>query len=553
MSRRQKDGTAERQETLPVPDNLPSVPHDREIDRILTAVLRSGEAVVAPMLEGKSRPCAGQAEPEEGADSALPADFSDLLSVLAQIRALLDKDAKLAALIARLPAAFGDGSAVLTLFRNLFPAQLPPKVLDKEGKPILTDRQVEVLRMAHQHPSQQTIARNLSIAPATVKKHFDNIYRALGVNDLILALRRAAALGYLDFDALGSILLAGRQESSLLNRFQVFCLAICLLGPEFRLDEMEPIATFGLFLLMLSGAAARQLDGDRNNPASPGCLCALSAEGAVVRFCQAEAMGPGHDAVVIPGHAAQRGFTPGNVLVVHTFKPQQGLNRGAITEFTPTGQFVRTFCGSDEVGTRLIGPLSLAFAPDGRLLATSGWLTEAVLVFDKGGTVVQRFADGAYIHVRVSVSGRIYAMTRTDFGSVIEELDACGQPLRVCCSTTGTHYECFAVSRHDHLFVERRARFGSDAKDYSLTEEYDPTGRLVRSFSVPDQRFGRFCIDAQGRLYVPNSDIHDLKILTPDGKVLKRFDLSGHLRPSAATIGEDGRLWVCGRVPDKAL
>lgn len=530
----------------PTPFDLLSATYDTQSAHILTSVLRAGEACIAPTLKNGHRTPARQAKAEDSDGAALPEDFGGLLDVLSQIRGLLAEDERLAALVSQLPAAFGDGSFLCMLFRGLFPGQLPPKALDKEGNPILTDREVEVLEYANHLHSHKDIALHLGIAQTTVKRHLSNIYQKLGVCDQPHALHRAAALGYLDFDAFGSMFRNACHEAALMNHFQAFCLTVCQLKPSFQLEEMEPIAAFGLFLLMLSGAAARQIGGDRNRVAYPGGVCAVNAEGDIVTFCQAETMGVGRGIVVIPPHAAQRGFTPGNVLVVHDFKPQQGLNRGAFTEFTPAGQFVRTFCGSDEVETRLIGPLSLAFAPDGRLLATSGWLTEAILAFDQGGEVVQRFADGPYAQVCVSASGRIYALNRPAFAGVIQELDLCGQPIRACCVTTTTDYATFAVDPQDHVFVESRVRYPPDAKDHSVIEEYDTDGTLVRSFSVPDQICGRFCIDAQGRLYVTCSVINAVRIVALDGKLLGKIDLSGRLCPGESALGEDGRLWVCG-------
>ena len=55
--------------------------------------------------------------------------------------------------------------------------------------PVLTSRELAVLQLAAQAHSAARIAEELHVSPATVKRHFERAYAALGVSD------RAAAVG----------------------------------------------------------------------------------------------------------------------------------------------------------------------------------------------------------------------------------------------------------------------------------------------------------------------------------------------------------------------
>lgn len=90
----------------------------------------------------------------------------------------------MAALVAALPEAFGDGDVLRFLFNSLFPGTQRPKQLGPNGRPILSDRQVRVLRLAAtEQRSQAEIARHLSLSAATVNTLLRNIYRKLGVHN----------------------------------------------------------------------------------------------------------------------------------------------------------------------------------------------------------------------------------------------------------------------------------------------------------------------------------------------------------------------------------
>ncbi len=63
---------------------------------------------------------------------------------------------------------------------------------EESEKVELTDRQMEVLEQMSQGLSYKTIAENLFISPATVRKHIENIYDKLQVHNKVQAIQRAA-------------------------------------------------------------------------------------------------------------------------------------------------------------------------------------------------------------------------------------------------------------------------------------------------------------------------------------------------------------------------
>ena len=62
----------------------------------------------------------------------------------------------------------------------------------------LTPREVEILTLAGQSLSVQTIAKSLTISPATVKTHLEHIYRKLDVHDRTAAVVHALRAGFIE-------------------------------------------------------------------------------------------------------------------------------------------------------------------------------------------------------------------------------------------------------------------------------------------------------------------------------------------------------------------
>jgi hypothetical protein len=223
---------------------------------------------------------------------------------------------------------------------------------------------------------------------------------------------------------------------------------------------------------------------------------------------------------------------------------ETGLNLAAIHEFTPEGRFVRSFHGGREIGTRLTGSPSLVFHPDGRLLVPSGSSTDALLAFRKGGTVVRRFANIICGPVCVGPpgSGEIYAVYSSGIGCHIRVYDRAGKLRRAFGHTgAGVNYCGIAVTSQGHVWVGRLEN------EKNVLIEFSPDDAMRRTVSLPGLlQYAPLAVDSQDHLYVPCPRTGDVQVLSPEGKVVKRFDLRGKIAPSAAAVSEDGRLWVAG-------
>ena len=74
----------------------------------------------------------------------------------------------------------------------------------KSAVPRLTQRELEVVRLAGQHLGDKEIAQQLSLSPRTVQNHLHRAYEKLGVSDRLQAARRVS-----DFYSGGSFPLSG--------------------------------------------------------------------------------------------------------------------------------------------------------------------------------------------------------------------------------------------------------------------------------------------------------------------------------------------------------
>ena len=73
------------------------------------------------------------------------------------------------------------------------PATAPPAA--PPTRPLLTKRETEILRLISLAMSNQQIAQELSITPATVKRHASTAYVKLGATSRLDAARKASVLG----------------------------------------------------------------------------------------------------------------------------------------------------------------------------------------------------------------------------------------------------------------------------------------------------------------------------------------------------------------------
>jgi DNA-binding CsgD family transcriptional regulator len=544
--------TSKPEEIVAAPYDHLYTGHDPDEERLVTTLMLAGEA----LAEGV------QAHPQHlntrtrehpptfarSVDNARPAvfeEFGGLLELCGRIRAWVEEDARHAELLAQLTDAFGDGETLQLLFRNLFGEQKPRTPTDIGGKPVLTPAEVDVLRESAKDLSREEIGANLGIAPRTVGTHLHHIYKKLSVHSPMQAVAHAITMGYLDIDAIHWIVAGSKCRPRCYHLFDT-ALTVWERSRGWGDSQIQQaLAQFGLLLLVASGMAMVLPSWEARGKA-PGksVVCALDADGRIVRSFPVDSRHLG-SVVIAPPRAIRQGFTPGHLYVSMQRTHPEGLNTALIGEFSPDGRPVRCFCGGREIGTRLDWGLSLAFAADGRLLAASGTLTDAILAFSEGGQRVQRFAEGSMQQIITDASGRIYGAQYSGAGCVVKVLDGGGNLLGTIGGTPpGVAYGGLALSSTNHLFVSRVAR--GDSRGF--IEEYDADGAYLREFTVPvaPQGFGRLCMDAKDRLYVPCRQSGDIKVLSPDGKVTRSIDLRGHVVPYDVAVGEDGVVWVCG-------
>ncbi len=504
----------------------------------LTTILLAAEALAAPVV-GTGTLKVQHAQPLDAPEPA--GDLQPLLRIAEDIGGLLGSGGVLAEQILGLPESLGSGDALAFLFRSLFPRERPAPMPDCAGHPFLSSRELEVLWQLTSGKPHADIAVLLDIAPRTVDRHVGNIYRKLGVRGPIQAAARARELGYHDPDGLDMSLERSRRHERGVQPLRAFCATALEMRPPIKTGRAAPIAALGLFLLMVSAAMERQVHGDAPREWPRGAICELRPDGRILRVFGQEVIEAARSIAVVPDRAAEHGFKPGNLLVAHDLHPQDGLSRGAITESTPGGEYVRTFTGGSEIGIRLVGPLSLAFHADGRLLATSGWLTNAILAFEDGGTTVRRFIDGWYFQVSVGPDGRIYGAPGDFTPGLIRIWDPDGTPAgAITGPDPGWHYLGLTVNSAGHVYAVAR-REGD-----RMVEQFDVNGQFVRSVPLTGLDECRLSVDSEGRLYVPCSRTREIAVLTPAGEVQSRLPLSPGLVPTSAASGNAGRLWVCG-------
>jgi DNA-binding NarL/FixJ family response regulator len=91
-----------------------------------------------------------------------------------------------------------DGAVPATLTANTAqPAQASPDSLEERLRKLLTERQIDVLRLLSQGKPNKLIARDLGISEGTVKIHLAAIFRALNVRnrvEAVVASRRISGL-----------------------------------------------------------------------------------------------------------------------------------------------------------------------------------------------------------------------------------------------------------------------------------------------------------------------------------------------------------------------
>ena len=106
-------------------------------------------------------------------------DFSKLLDIVAQIRAWATNDPANQQFLDGLKDSIGAGVNLNVMFQRYFPEARPRVVVDAEGKPLLTPKQLDILREAGKGKTQKQIAEVLCVQLSTINNQFQQIHRKL--------------------------------------------------------------------------------------------------------------------------------------------------------------------------------------------------------------------------------------------------------------------------------------------------------------------------------------------------------------------------------------
>lgn len=545
---------AQRQKPVTEPTTVGSAVADRPVslsdaaddNAIVTGLLLAGEQLALPFREPdrlRSRaPHAVSSRDEVSTD-----DFGWLVDIArhAAMRLAERPDRPLA--VSSFSDALGDGEALALLFGRFLPGRKPPMCLDAQGRPILTPRQVDLLREASQDLPQSDIAERLGISQRTVSTHMERIYRRLGVNKPMQAVAKAVALGYLDLDAVGFVRAAANRDLRDFSTFHRFLAQVPSVEAIPGGRSLRQLAQFGLLLMLAAASAGAAIGSDASSDAPMvGVVCRLDPSGRLLTAFGGDRLREARGLTIAPPHSAAHGFRPGAVYVINESLSQYELNTGEIVEYVADGTVApateRTFTGAVSVETRLTDARSLAFDGRGRLLVTSGPLTEAILAFDEGGARVSRFAPVRAEQLAVSGAAEVYAAGGGPRGSHVVRIRADGSQETVIASAgPDARYAGLAASGDGTILVNRVQR-GRGA-----IEAYSPDGQPLRMYAGPGIGAAQLATDSSGRIYVPCRASCDIKVLSSDCRLEERIPLESIVSPYAVAVGPDGSIWVSGQ------
>ncbi len=323
---------------------------------------------------------------------------SPVPSLVEQLLEVVEQDAELVRLQAELPQALGSGALLQSVFLGLFPHAARPLAVSRSETidPRLTGREREVLLEMAKGRSRQEITEHLSIASDTVKRHIRNIYVKLEVNNPSEAVAKAAALGLLTFDLAELVLPMVDGKNLDMTHFadmflqpRVYAPGVAKIQqPDIYADPARPVAMLGLLLLLTAPLMRHDPRGSEEATRFAnyaGVLSEYTPGGQFLRsFEGGGCLRVPYALAFAPPAAARQGFAPGHLFILngHTFP--DALNQHSILECAPDGQLLRTFTGGTHLSTRLNG-MDMTFTSDGRLLACAGSRTDALLEFSQGG------------------------------------------------------------------------------------------------------------------------------------------------------------------------
>ncbi len=514
---------------------------DRPGDPLATALLLAGEALAAPYrTPGRPVPAAEQRCAGPASDAGSSARW--LLDVVDAVVERLGGGEQHAEFVAALSEAYGERDVLAHALARLFPERraVPPPC--GERRALLTRRQVELLREASRDVPHKEIARRLRIAPRTVDTHFAQIYRRLGVSKPMQAVARAVALGYLEMDTLEFV--HRTTDHDVLDEDVLYRLLAGMTDTENATSSsaLRRVADVGLALMLVGGAAAIPLRSDRlARSRDCGVVLHLSRSGEVLGALGAGRLAAARGVCVAPPSAADRGFTPGHLYVVSDGLAQRDLNTAEIVELAPDGSSARAFAGAPSTSARLADAACLAFHLDGRLLATSGWLTDGVLAFSEGGRRVERFADGRVTQLAAGPTGKVLLARSGQCAAPVGVLARSGAWERdIGDPLEEGSYDGIAVASTGEIALHRVH------PGRSAIETYSAAGAPERLWSLPGSTYGMLAVDHLERLYVLSHNPRRIVVYTIGGELVERIPLPAGLAAYGVAIGADGSLWVSG-------
>ena len=538
---------------MPKPDNSgEQTPDERSNDpdeleaKIASALYLAGEALIADDV-----PTVPYAAPENDNYSPIVADFDWLKALVAQFRQALAEDPRRAELLRFLPQGLGDGDILRVLFGNLFPEHRNRRkqLHDATGKKKLTETQIEILRLTARGKTPTQIARERKCANANVTNILTSIEQRLNTSSPQESVVVALSMGYLPFDIMNwvnELAQCGARDYSFLDSLVSYA------SLESSADPLpwQELASFGLLLMLAS--ATTQLPHDFAALETPlnGVLYRLTPR-LDGKYDTQQVVGTGllrnpNGLAIAPHDASKEGFTRGNLFIAHDRDRVSGMNWREIVEFTPEGTFVRSFCGSNAIGTNLAGPVRVAFSASGALLATSN---DGLLRFGANGMRVRRLNGWCGVDVCVDAKELLYHARYSTRGGSIGVYTETGRlkrefaPLPPRASFGGvrvggkdevTTRDCFAALRVD------------DGVAMMLICDAE-TGDTVRCWRVPGATNGPFAFDVQAdRLYVPCREPASIAVYTRAGTLQTRIAISDGVVPRSIALAPEGVLWLLG-------
>ncbi len=491
---------------------------------------------------------------------------SELPSRIGSLLDLVSRDGELAEFLETLPQSLGSGLLLPTIFRSLFPAEPQPIAVPRmeSGPPRLAPRELQILGAIAEGKSRNQIARELSLEVSTVRSYFDSIFEKLEATSSLDAAARGAALGLVPFDPVDLVRPVADGRALDFNHFSYL-----LVGRETLLQGGEDtvslwrqrLAAVGLLLFLFAAAlqyppvsrAAMAVTSHQH-----GYVLEYTPEGKLVhRFNAGGQLRYPRALAVCPPAGEYHGFAKGNLFVLDNGSGPDWLNPSSVTETTTTGEYVRSFTGGRYLSNRLTADFGLAFTADGRLLAASGDMTDAILEFTEGGRAVRRFANLVpYGGVATDRKGHVYVAGGRWDRNPVHVFSAGGRLLRTVGNGDGS---AIGVGAYKGVAVDHLGSLYVANLENRVIEVYDGRGRLTRCIGQGLLHYPSYmALSSDGRLYVlDDASVDGAELHNTGRRTVQVFDSSGggflysftappRIRFTNLTIGPTGNLLIAG-------